>query len=260
LSASIAAFLGLSCALATGAPTLELAELQLSQARLPEALATLEALTDAGPLDRPSLVRALTMRLQLYAALKRPEDLSRDALDLAALEPDLQPDGLRPDARAAFLRAKSSAPVPPDITLVARERDDLFVVEATTTGAPTLVRSVRFAARTEGGAWTTSEGAPIVLPMEQAEHVEFYGSIVGPGGAVVAFHADAATPDRHVRSRPEVVAVTAPPEEDAAVWPWIAGGGAVVVAATVVTALLLSSRADTRVSVLPNMPNAPDGG
>ena len=248
------ALIGLAVALNTPTPSLELAELQIRQAQLRTALRTLESLTTHGSLDRAGLVRTLVLRLQLYAALKQPRALAQDAYDLASLAPDTSVVGLRPDAKAAFLRAKSATPPAPALTMTAAYRDGRVVVRASPSGPASLVKDVRLYARVTGDRWHISPGAPIVLNARPDASIEFYGAIIGPGGAVIAQAGSAAHPRRW--SRPTVLsnAIPVPPPtaEPTPVWPWIVGGTVIVVTAAIVTGVVLSNNADTRLVVRPN--------
>ena len=243
--------LGLASIFQLPTPSLELAELQIRQAELRAALETLESLTDRGPLDRAGLVRTLLLRLQLNAALKRPNALARDAYDLAALAPDVSVAELRPDAKAAFLRAKAQTPLPPMLSMSARHSRDRFIVRATASGPSSLVHQIRFYARLRGGSWRASGGAPIRLSAPQASTtVEYYGVVIGPGGAVIARSAEATQPDRFTKPDPLILSASpTEPDDPAPVWPWLVGGTAVVVAAAVVAGVVLANNADTRLVV-----------
>jgi hypothetical protein len=149
-------------------------------------------------LSRADVVRLLSVRAQVHFAMESTAAMETDLRRLAAVDPSFEmgPE-IAPQVRDAYaqvvasregglvleLRAES---MPGGVRIVSRIEND---------PGEGLVRVVRVRARTVDGAWLDGDDR-VEIPGAAGETVEYYGEIVGIGGAVLATQGRASAPLR----------------------------------------------------------------
>lgn len=177
---------------------------RIDEADFEAAIGILDRAEAGDALSREDLVLLYATRAGASLALGRADDMTRDLDRLSALEPAYVLDAsARPELRDA-LAARSHQPLRLDLAFDVQP--GAATIRATVAGDPGgLAREIHLRARVVGTeAWTERTGDTLVVPATDAE-LEYWGEIVGPGGAIVARAGSAASPSR---GRADAAAVT----------------------------------------------------
>jgi hypothetical protein len=241
------------------------AESAFAEGRFEEARELLNRLADGDGLETVEQVRELLiLRVRVSVALRDEDATERDLRRLAALAPRRAlPESVPPGVRERFEEIATLVE-PLDLEVTHEEVFGGVVVRARASeGASDLARGVRVHARTPGGEWLSSDDEVMRVAAPPGTAVEYYASLVGPGGAVLA---SAASPQRPRRARSLGRAdlgdagrpAAADPEPDASdPWPAILGVGVplvVVVGVAVGLGVHFGSQAgDGAIEVAPPM-------
>jgi hypothetical protein len=203
LLATLLVFFAPAGAFAQSRP-LEQATARIDEADFAAAGRILDEAEAGSDLSRDELVQLYASRAAVSLALGHIEDMARDVARLDALEPDFELDAsARPELREA-LAARPHQALRLDLRVDAQP--GAASILGTVSGDPGgLTREVHLRARAAGtAAWTERTGDALVLPATDAV-IEYWGEVIGPGGAVLAATGSAASPLER-----RVGAVTAP--------------------------------------------------
>jgi hypothetical protein len=205
-----------SAAPALAHPVVDEGVAQYTQGNLERALEAFARAEGVDDLGRDELVRMLVYRSLIQHALGWTEALERSLAQLAVIDREhVFGADVPPGIREAFIRVRSRARERPRVISRRERTPDVVRVYATiaddTTG---LARRTRISARTGDGPWRVSSGQEVELTVAEAERVEYYVELLGPGGIVLATSGSQETP--HVlRGRDRVeVATDVRPETD----------------------------------------------
>ncbi|MBX3272907.1 MAG: hypothetical protein KF729_21775 [Sandaracinaceae bacterium] len=195
---------------------------------------------EAGTLTRAELVRVFEGRAHVHYALGRAAALEAALARLAAMAPEhrLAPE-TPPELVERFARLADRRRLTLEVELTESETEARL--EARAEGDPGgLVRHVRVAARVGDGAWLEAQDEPLILPIDAARALAYYGEALGPGGAVVARDGSREAP--HLREGAS--------GGDDAPWGWIAlgAGAAVVIGVVIAIVVAATAPADTQPS------------
>ncbi|MEM9188235.1 MAG: hypothetical protein AAGF12_03625 [Myxococcota bacterium] len=215
----------------------------LDEGDFEEALSELER-AEAGPLTRDDFIRLLEGRAIGHLALRNLEGFEAALSDLASVDPRHEfSEHLPPDLATGFARVRDRSPGELRLEIDVEAIAEQVVLVARILHAPSFTVGYRLHARNDG-EWRSAENAELRLP-DRGLSVEYYGTLLGPGGAVLHRLGSADEPETFLR-RPE----TSSAPEESSEFPWLVVvgiGAAVLVAVGVgVTIALLSSGGGTQ--------------
>ncbi len=267
LGRMVRALVVVAMVLASLAPGRALAHPQIDEARAAydatqherglELLEQAEAGTD---LSRDELAELLLLRAMIHRALRQMDLAEIDLFRLAALDPARELGReVHPSLRRLFATVQQRVPGPVRLEAGAeREGETVEIRVAVTDDVAALAQGFRIHGRVSGGAWRESTTATLTLPADPSEGAEYWAEVIGPGGAVIATHASAASPatlagaggevavgDEVVREEPETGAPVTAPGEEVPAWPFIVGGVALaLIVGAVILGVVLSQPTD----------------
>ncbi len=227
---------------------LDQAAARVDEADFEGAALLLDAAEAGADLSRADVVRLYASRAGVDLALGRMEAMARDLARLDALEPHYEfDDAARPEMRDG-LAARPHEALRLDLRLEARP-GAVSVVGAVAGDPGGLAREVHLRARVAGAAsWTEQTGDTLTLSATGAD-IEYWGELLGPGGAVLLSVGSAGAPLTGHAGAP------AGDAHEGTNWFWVRlgiGAGVVAIAVVVVLVVLLSgSSSDTQ----PGMPH-----
>jgi hypothetical protein len=228
------------------------------QASFAEARDALDVVLTNRDLERATLAEILALRAMVSFALNRPSDLERDVTLLAAVDPD-RDLGLSapPPVQEAFETARARREGPIELRITLDETAGELTIDGVVERAPgELHPAVRLSARLGAGVWQ-HRASPLVLGAAGGARVEYYGEVVGIGGAVLARTGSAEVPLVHEVPAPRGSSAPAlvPEDDGPSALPWVLGGiGLAVVAAAVILVIVLASAERTTLVNLPPPP------
>lgn len=247
----VLALLAPTAAFAQARP-LDQAAARVEEADFDAAARLLDAAEDGSDLSRADVVRLYASRAAVGLALGRMDAMARDLARLDALEPHYELDAAaRPELRDGLAACPHEA-LRLDLRFEALP-GSARIVSAVAGDPGGLAREVHLRARVAGAAaWTEQTGDTLTVSATGAE-VEYWGEVLGPGGAVLVTVGSAAAP---LTARAGDAA-SAPVSEarGGTNWLWVGlgvGAGVVAIAVVVVLVVLLSGgSSDTQ----PGMPH-----
>jgi len=214
-------------------------------------------------LSRRELASLYAGRASAHLALGRESAMEADLRRLASLDRDyVFGPASRPEIGQTFDRVKASIDGSPSISVSVSEDVGAVRIEAEVENdSQDLTRTLSIRARVAGGAWASSDGDGLSLPVTDGSSVEYFVEAIGPGGAMIANEGSEDSPTTHT-----VVGAAAdgPPPDDpleddddggggnVGLWVGLAVGAAVV-AIVVAIIVVAASSADNQTS----MPSPP---
>jgi hypothetical protein len=196
----------LSVAVPKSKEVLTQAEQRYAEADFEGALQALDRATEL-LLSRDDLLRTYSLRALIHYALGE-EAAMREALRvLALLSPshELGPSA-PPAVRLAWEDVRQTIQAPLSLHVQVEMQAHGVRISATSGGdagdSVDIVRSVRVSARVNEGPWVHEEGQAIQLPTADGDLVEYYATVLGPGGSVLLERGTAQAPLRWRLSEP----------------------------------------------------------
>lgn len=268
LGRMLRALAAVAMVLASLAPSRAFAHPQIDEARAAydatqheRGLELLEQAEAGTELSREDLAELLLLRAMIHRALRQMDLAEVDLFRLAALDPERELGReVHPSLRRLFATVQQRVPGPVRLEASAeREGETVEIRVAVNDDVAALAQGFRIHGRAAGGAWRESTTATLTVPVAPTETAEYWAEVLGPGGAVIATHASAASPatlageggEEEVAGRDEVVreaetgAPVTTPGEEVPAWPFIVGGVALaLIVGAVILGVVLSQPTD----------------
>jgi hypothetical protein len=171
------------------------AEERYAEADFEGALEALERAEQVS-LSRADVLRSYSLRSLVHYALGEETAMREDLQVLALLAPahELGPTA-PPAVRQAFeeVRAATTAPLRLDVQLDKRH-PGVRISAHSHGGKGGIVREVRVLARVNDGPWVEGDGRAVELAASAGDVVEYYATLLGPGGSVLLERGTAQAP------------------------------------------------------------------
>lgn len=227
-------------------PLVDQAWAKFGAADLDSARASIDQAEQVSDLTRADLASAYELRALIEQALGNDQKADKYLTALASIDIHhaFRPEA-PPELTERFKQVAQRVGAPMELRVDEHREGEHVTLSGNVVGDPQhLAREIRMHARVDHGEWRHTVSAPLELRVSSTETAEYYGEVMGPGGAVVASRGTIDEP-LHLSSRSSGKKTP---------WVWIGVGGGIVVAAAVVVAVLLVGNGSGERSTQPTAP------